>query len=94
METIVDCLPIDVQKRICERLRMLALVQEDRGLDVASYFSRALSGEPAPPNGKLAQPISIEERAETMLTHAFDFQDYLEPRGILSAALKPRKDGA
>jgi hypothetical protein len=94
MEAIIDCLPLDVQKRICERLRMVALVQEDRGLDVASYFSRALSGEPAPPAGKLAQPISTYERAETMLKCDYDFRDHLQPQGILSAALKPPRGGA
>jgi len=93
MEAIIDCLPTDVQQRICERLRLLAIVQEDRKLDLASYFSRALSGEPAPPAGKVAQPISIEERAETMLTRDFDFRDYL-PQGLLSPALKLRKGNA
>ena len=94
MEAIIDCLPPETQKRICERLRLTAIVQEDRKLDVASYFSRALSGEPAPPQGQIAQPILIYERAETMLTRDFDFRDYLQPQGIVSAALKPTKDGA
>jgi hypothetical protein len=53
-----------------------------------------LSGEPAPPAGKVAQPISIYERAETMLTPDYDFRDQLQPQGILSAALKPTKPGA
>ena len=53
MECIIDCLPMDVQQRICDRLRLLAIVQEDKKLDLASYFSRALSGEPAPPPGKV-----------------------------------------
>src|SRR5690242_14590668 len=91
MEAIIDCLEPAVQQKICERLRLLALVQEDRKLDLASYFSRALSGEPAPPAGKVAQPISIEERAETMLTPGFDFRDMLQPQGLLTAALKGKK---
>ncbi len=94
MECIVDCLPPEVQQKICERLRLVAIVQEDRKLDLASYFSRALSGEPAPPAGKVARPIPLEERAETMLTPDYDFRDHLQPQGILSAALKPTKDGA
>ena len=64
------------------------------GLTSPSYFSRALSGEPAPPNGKLAQPISIYERAETMLAPDYDFRDQLQPQGILSAALRRTKGGA
>jgi hypothetical protein len=94
MGAIIDCLDTATQRRICERLRLLAIVQEDRKLDLDSYFSRALSGEPAPPAGKVAQPISIYERAETMLTPDYDFRDQLQPQGILSAALKPTKDGA
>jgi hypothetical protein len=94
MEAIIDCLPPEVQQRICARLRLLALTQEDKKLDLASYFSRALSGEPAPPAGKVAQPISIYERAEAMLTPDYDFRDQLQPQGILSAALKPTKRGA
>lgn len=94
MEAIIDCLPVETQKRIVERLRLLALVQQDRGLEIASYFSRALSGEPAPPAGKVAQPISIYEKAETMLTPGWDFRDYLQPQGLLSAALNPTKRGA
>lgn len=90
MKAIVDCLPAETQGKIVERLRLLAIVQEDRGMDVASYFSRALSGETAPPRGQVAQPISIYERAESMLTRDFDFQDYLQPQGILSAALKQK----
>ena len=85
---------MDVQQRICDRLRLLAIVQEDKKLDLASYFSRALSGEPAPPPGKVAQPIALEERVEAMLSDTYDFRDQLQPQGILSAALKPSKRGA
>ena len=95
MEAIIDCLPPETQKRICERLRLTAIVQEDRKLDLASYFSRALSGEPAPPAGKVAGPIPIEERVEAMLTDTYDFRDQLrhqsQPTGILSLALKPKR---
>ena len=93
MEAIVDCLPPEVQHRITERLRLTAIVQEDRKLDLASYFSRALSGERAPPAGQLAQPISTYERAESMLKCDYDFRDHLQPQGLLSAALKPTKRG-
>jgi hypothetical protein len=48
MEVIVDCLPPDTQRRIIERLQLLAKVQEERGYTTASYFSRALSGESCP----------------------------------------------
>lgn len=93
MGAIIDCLPPETQQRIVERLRLLAIVQEDRKLDLASYFSRALSGEPAPLAGKVAGPIPIEERAETMLTRDFDFRDMLQPQGLLTAAIrKQRKD--
>jgi hypothetical protein len=88
---IIDCLPLETQKRITERLRLLAIVQEDRKLDLASYFSRALSGEPAPPQGKVAGPIPLDERVEAMLSDSYDFRDQLQPQGILSAALKPKR---
>jgi hypothetical protein len=52
-----------------------------------------LSGELAPPAGQVAWPIPIEERVEAQLTKDFDFQDYLQPQGLLSAALKPNKRG-
>jgi hypothetical protein len=48
MEAIVDCLPRETQQYIVERLQILTRVQETRGLTTASYFSRALSGEPSP----------------------------------------------
>jgi hypothetical protein len=93
MGAIIDSLDAPTQKRVCEKLRLLAIVQEDKKLHLDSYFSRALSGELAPPAGQIAQPISIEERVEAQLTKDFDFQDYLQPRGLLSAALKPTKRG-
>jgi len=48
MEVIVDCLPRETQERIVQRLQLLAVAQEDRGDVTASYYSRALSGEPFP----------------------------------------------
>jgi hypothetical protein len=109
MGVIVECLPLETQKRICERLRQLAIVQEDKSQPMASYFSRAVSGEPAPLQGKVAGPISFAERVEAMLDPSYDFRDHLRhlpmprssaegrspPHGLLSAALKPkpRDDG-
>jgi hypothetical protein len=96
MEAIIDCLPLEVQKKISERLHLLAIVEEDKGEHLASYFSRALSGEPAPRNGELAQPIGYDASVESMLTDDYDFRDALrhqrEPRGLLSAFIKP-EDG-
>jgi hypothetical protein len=48
MDIIIGVLPLELQKKIVERLQDLAVVQADRGDMVASYFSRALSGEPYP----------------------------------------------
>lgn len=45
---IIDCLPREMQKEIVERLQLLAQVYGDRGDLTASYYARALSGEPFP----------------------------------------------
>ena len=48
-EAIIDCLPVELQQRIRDRLQLLAQVQAKRGYDVASYFSRCLKdGVPKP----------------------------------------------
>jgi hypothetical protein len=48
MDVIVDCLPPETRRIIARKLQTLARAQENQGLITASYFSRALSGEPAP----------------------------------------------
>src|SRR5262249_31318587 len=96
---------LETQKHIVDRLHLLARVQEDRDLWVASYFSRALSGEKAPPAGEVAQPLGYDARVEQMLTSDYDFRDQLHhqqharsadgrspPRGLFSAFIKP-EDG-
>jgi hypothetical protein len=105
MEAIIDCLPLETQRRIVDRLHLLARVQEDRDLWVASYFSRALSGEKAPPPGEVAQPLGYDAQVERMLTDDYDFRDQLRhqqharsaegrsrPAGLFSAFIKP-EDG-
>ena len=74
-EAVLDCLPLEVQRKVSERLHLLAQVQEDKGLDVASYFSRCLSGEAPPPAGEVAQPIGYDASVESMLTDDYDFRD-------------------
>jgi hypothetical protein len=54
-EAIIGCLPPEVQEKIVERLQLLARVQADKGLDVASYYSRMMSGE-APPGLQAGPP--------------------------------------
>jgi hypothetical protein len=48
IRTVIDCLPADVQQKVFDRLQLLARVQADRGELQASYFTRAVSGEPLP----------------------------------------------
>jgi hypothetical protein len=48
MEVIVECLPAETRRRIREKLQLTAKAQAYRGYESASYFSRALSGEPCP----------------------------------------------
>jgi hypothetical protein len=48
IEAIIVCLPKETQEKIADYLQLLAQVQRDKGLDVASMYSRMLSGEPAP----------------------------------------------
>jgi hypothetical protein len=45
---IIGSLPQETRDEICERLQLTAVAQADKGLMTASYFSRMLSGEPAP----------------------------------------------
>jgi hypothetical protein len=98
MEAIIDCLPLEVQKKICDRLHLLAIVEEDKGKHLASYFSRALSGERAPPPGEVAQPIGFDAQVERMLTNDYDFRDQLRhqqrPHGLLSMIFNKPEEGA
>jgi hypothetical protein len=48
MEFNFDCLPLESQVKIAQRLQLLAVAQEGRGDVTASYYSRALSGERFP----------------------------------------------
>lgn len=45
---ILDALPDNKQAEINDRLQVLARAQELRGNKTASYFARAVSGEPPP----------------------------------------------
>ena len=58
METIVKCLPPETQRTIMGQLQLLAKAQADAGMINASYFSRALSGEP-PPTPKLKPKLVL-----------------------------------
>ena len=55
LETIILFLPKETQEKISEHLQLLAQVQADRGLNIASHYSRMLSGE-APPGSQIAPP--------------------------------------
>jgi hypothetical protein len=60
LECILDCLPEDVQNRVCERLRLVAVIQQDKGQKLASFYSRALSGEPPPGPGPVSR-ITLDD---------------------------------
>jgi hypothetical protein len=100
LECILDCLPEDVQNRVCERLRLVAVTLQDRGLLGASYYLRSLSGEPSPGPGPIPR-LSLDAELERRLTKDFDFRSHLQPqpgpeeapRGILWTLPKPPKDG-
>jgi hypothetical protein len=100
---IIDCLDVETQKRITDRLRLVAVTLQDKGLRGASYFSRALSGEPYPGPGPVPR-ISLDAELEKRLTPGFDFRSHLHlqpqpepeetPRGILWTLAKPPADDA
>ena len=71
--------PAETQKRIDHQLRLAAVTQQDKGLRTASYFLRALSGEPHPGVGQPV-PLSRDAELEKQLTKDFKFQDYLQPQ--------------
>jgi hypothetical protein len=50
LSCILDALPKEQQDRAIEQLKLMAVVQADRGNRTADYFCRALAGEefPAP----------------------------------------------
>jgi hypothetical protein len=96
----LDCLDLETQKRVTDRLRLVAVVQQDKGLKLANFFTRALSGEPYPGAGQPVPRLSLDAELEKRLTKDFDFRSHLqpqqgaaeEPRGILWILSKPPKD--
>jgi hypothetical protein len=101
---IIDCLDLETRQRITDRLRLTAVCQQDKKLKLASFFSRALSGEPYPGAGQPVPRLSLDAELEKRLTKDFNFQDYLQPqpqpqpgeapRGILWTLAKPPADDA
>ena len=59
MDAIIRCLPRETQQMIFKRLQLLAKDQVECGMETASYYSRALSGELAPTQSKPQPKLAL-----------------------------------